>query len=94
MYRSCHPADQLLQAYLWRWDIETNFRDEKTILGTGQAQVRNPASTRIVPQMMVAAYSLLLLAGIKLRGVKGIPELQDIPKCRILLKNTVPLPVT
>lgn len=74
------PADQLLQAYLWRWDIETNFRDEKTILGTGQAQVRNPASTRTVPQMMVAAYSLLLLAGIKLHGVKGIPELQDIPK--------------
>jgi len=74
------PADQVLQAYLWRWDIETNFRDEKTLLGTGQAQVRNPASTRAVPQMMVASYSLLLLAGIKLWGLKGVPEPASIPK--------------
>ena len=74
------PADELLQAYLWRWDIETNFRDEKTLLGTGQAQVRNPASARAVPQMMVASYSLLLLAGIKLWGVKGIPQAANIPK--------------
>lgn len=31
----------LLQTYLWRWEIEVNFRDEKTLLGCGQAQVRN-----------------------------------------------------
>jgi hypothetical protein len=74
------PADKMLQAYLWRWDIETNFRDEKTLLGTGQAQVRNPASVKAVPQMMVAAYSLLLLAGIKLWGVKGMPQPGNIPK--------------
>ena len=74
------PADKMLQAYLWRWDIETNFRDEKTLLGTGQAQVRNPASVKAVPQMMVASYSLLLLAGIKLWGVKGMPEPLSIPK--------------
>jgi hypothetical protein len=74
------PADTLLQAYLWRWGIETNFRDEKSLLGTGQAQVRNPASVKAVPQMMVAAYSLLLLAGIKQLGVKGLPPLDNIPK--------------
>jgi hypothetical protein len=74
------PAEELLQTYLWRWGIETNFRDEKTLLGTGQAQVRNPASVKAVPQMMVASYSLLLLAGIKLWGVKGMPQLGDIPK--------------
>lgn len=74
------PADKLLQAYLWRWGIETNFRDEKTILGTGQAQVRNPASVKAIPQMMVASYSLLLLAGIKLWGVKGMPQPDNIPK--------------
>ena len=73
-------ADKMLQAYLWRWDIETNFRDEKTILGTGEAQVRNPASTRAVPQMTVASYALLLLAGIKLWGIKGIPQSANIPK--------------
>jgi len=71
---------ELLQAYLWRWGIETNFRDEKSILGTGQAQVRNPASVKAVPQMMVAAYSLLLLAGIKQLGLKGQPPLENIPK--------------
>lgn len=74
------PVDRLLQAYIWRWDIETNFRDEKTLLGTGQAQVRNPASVNSVPQMMVASYSLLLLAGIKLWGIKGIPQTGDLPK--------------
>lgn len=74
------PADKLLQAYLWRWGIETNFRDEKSLLGTGQTQVRNPASVKAVPQMMVAAYSLLLLAGTKQFGVKGLPPLENIPK--------------
>jgi hypothetical protein len=73
-------AGQFLQAYLRRWDIETNFRDEKTLLGTGQAQVRNPASVKAVPQMMVAAYSLLLLSGIKHWGIKGLPQACNIPK--------------
>lgn len=74
------PANELLQAYLWRWGIETNFRDEKTLLGTGQAQVRNPVSVKAVPQMKVASYALLLLAGIKLWGVKGMPQPVSIPK--------------
>ena len=73
-------ASEVLQAYLWRWGIETNFRDEKTILGTGQAQVRNPVSVKSVPEMMVASYALLLLAGIKLYGVKGIPQRGNAPK--------------
>jgi hypothetical protein len=81
------PADKLLQAYLWRWGIETNFRDEKTILGTGQAQVRNPASVKAVPQMMVASYALLLLAGIKLWGVKGMPQPGNTPKWQTSIKK-------
>jgi hypothetical protein len=74
------PLSQILQSYLWRWGIETNFRDEKTLLGTGQAQVRNPSSVKSIPQMMVAAYSLLLIAGLKLWGVKGLPPLMTLPK--------------
>ena len=73
-------AGEVLQAYLWRWGIETNFRDEKTLLGTGQAQVRNPISVKAIPEMMVASYALLLLAGIKIWGVKGIPQCGNIPK--------------
>jgi DDE superfamily endonuclease len=53
---------KVLQYYLWRWDIEVNFRDEKTLLGVGQAQVRRPESCQRVPAVAVAAYALLLLA--------------------------------
>ena len=52
----------LLQSYLWRWDIEVNFRDQKTLLGIGEAQVRNPHSVQAQPAVAVAAYGLLLLA--------------------------------
>jgi hypothetical protein len=82
------PLDQILQAYLWRWGIETNFRDEKTLLGTGEAQVRNPSSVKAIPQMMVASYSLLLLAGLKLWGVKGLPPFYKLPKWRNLSQKS------
>lgn len=65
---------ELLQIYLWRWDIEVNFRDEKTILGVGQAQVRSEASNQNAPALAVAAYSLLLLAGVQVYGAEGRPE--------------------
>ena len=57
------PLEQLLQAYLWRWEIEVNFKDEKTVLGVGEAQVRKPAAVESVPSLIVAAYAFLLLAG-------------------------------
>lgn len=56
------PLQQIIQAYIWRWDIEVNFRDEKTILGVGQAQVRKQSSVQNVPQLIVAAYAIMLLA--------------------------------
>jgi len=64
---------ELLQIYLWRWDIEVNFRDEKTILGVGQAQVRSEASNQNAPALAVAAYALLLLAGVQVYGAEGKP---------------------
>ena len=57
------PLERFLQAYLWRWEIELNFRDEKTVLGVGQAQVRKAPSTETVPALLVASYAFLLLAG-------------------------------
>lgn len=57
------PLSRLLQAYLWRWEIELNFRDEKTLLGVGEAQVRTPSAVESVPSLIVAAYAFLLLAG-------------------------------
>jgi len=56
--------EDLVQAYLWRWEIELNFRDEKTVFGVGEAQVRTPASVESVPALIVASYAFLLLAGI------------------------------
>lgn len=52
----------VLQGYVRRWDIEVNFREEKTLLGVGQAQVRNPHSVEDVPALQVASYSMLLLS--------------------------------
>lgn len=57
--------EKLLQAYLWRWEIEVNFRDEKTLMGCGEAQVRAPKSAEGVPAFIAALYSLLHLAAHK-----------------------------
>jgi len=54
---------QIIEAYFQRWDIEVNFRDEKTLLGVGQAEVRNIASVESAPAFAVAAYSMLLVSG-------------------------------
>jgi hypothetical protein len=53
---------QIIETYFQRWDIEVNFRDEKTLLGVGQAQVRAPASVESAPALTVASYALMLLA--------------------------------
>jgi hypothetical protein len=55
-------AEQILQAYLWRWEIEVNFRDEKTLLGFGEPQVRTEAAVRTTADFFVFVYALLLLA--------------------------------
>lgn len=55
--------ERLLQSYVWRWEVEVNFRDEKTVLGVGQAQVRTRTAVETVPAFVVAAYAFLLLAG-------------------------------
>jgi hypothetical protein len=53
---------QIVEAYFQRWDIEVNFRDEKTLLGVGQAQVRSKTSVESAPALTVAAYGLLLVS--------------------------------
>ena len=83
-YLVCTDPDmdlaKLVQEYLWRWDIEVNFRDEKTLLGVGQAQVRTPESVQRVPALAVAAYAILLLAGHKAYGDKELPSSVPQPK--------------
>jgi hypothetical protein len=72
----------LLQAYFDRWGIEVNHRDEKNILGVGQAQVWNEHSVSKVPALLVAMYSGLLLAGLKCYGTKRAEVYEPLPKWR------------
>lgn len=74
--------EKILQYYLWRWDIEVNFRDEKTVLGVGQAQVHHPCSVENVPALSVAAYALLLTAATQLYGLQEGHDLLPPPKWR------------
>lgn len=59
------PLEQVLQSYVWRSDIEVNFRDEKSLLGIAEAKVRDPDSVQRVPAIGVGAYGLLVLAGLR-----------------------------
>lgn len=76
------PAEVLLQAYFDRWGIEVNHRDEKEILGVGEAQVWNEKSVRKVPALLVAMYSWLLLAGLDCYGPKRTKHYEKLPKWR------------
>ena len=74
--------EQILQEYLWRWDIEVNLRDEKCLLGVSEAQVRHPIAVQRQPASAVAAYALLLLAGLDAYGHAGRPPSVPLPKWR------------
>ena len=69
-------AEEYLQNYLWRWGIEVNFRDEKSEIGVGEAQVRTAPSNRAVPACAVAAYSMLWLAALEgaAEGLEPLPK--------------------
>jgi hypothetical protein len=89
------PLEDIIQHYLWRWDIETNFRDEKTVLGVGQAQVHHPDSVESVPAMSVAAYAILLYSASSLYGLdnQGLrlppPKWQHPPPSRASTQNLI-----
>lgn len=72
----------ILQEYIWRWDIEVNHRDVKTLLGVGEAQVRNEASAKTVPAVAVAAYAMLNLAAIQAYGWSARANVLSMPKWR------------
>jgi hypothetical protein len=75
-------AVELMQAYFDRWGIEVNHRDEKEILGVGEAQVWNEQSVSKVPAILVAMYSWLLLAGLKCYGPTRTKAYEPLPKWR------------
>ena len=80
-------AAQLIQDYFDRWGIEVNHRDEKEILGVGQAQVWNEHSVAKVPALLVAMDSWLLLAGLECYGPKRTLDYEPLPKWRRAAKR-------
>ena len=76
------PVELLIQYYLLRWDIEVNHRDEKSLLGVGDAQVRSPLSVERNPQFAVATYSMLLLASLRAYGAERTEDYLPLPKWR------------
>jgi len=79
-------AAELIAAYLARWEVEVNFRDEKTLLGVGQAQVRHAQSVARAPTFLVAAYAMLLWSNIRLFGDRRTEDFERLPAWR----NTEP----
>ena len=75
-------VELLIQAYFDRWQIEYNHRDEKSILGVGEAQVRNEWSVDREPALHVAAYSALLLASIIAYDDMPHDDFGDTPRWR------------
>ncbi len=71
--------EQILQAYFWRWDIEVNHRDEKQLIGVGQAQVRSQKSAARVPAFAVACYSILLIAAANTFGLNASKPRSELP---------------
>lgn len=80
--------EEVLKAYVSRWDIEVNFRDEKQLFGLDEAQVRTEPSARLAPALAASAYAILLLGGVRAFGTNGLPQVLPAPKWR--QRNTPP----
>ncbi len=73
---------EALQAYFYRWEIEVDQKDEKDLLGVGQAQVWNDTSVERQPAFHVAAYAALLVAAIKAYGLNTTSAAGRLPLWR------------
>lgn len=86
----------LIQIYMDRLQIEYNFRDEKSVIGVGEAQVRNENSVTKEPAFTVAVYSALLMSSIRVYGDTYSMERGTMPlwrgspvrpSCKTLMKE-------
>ena len=58
------PAETLIQKYLDRWQIEVNFKEEKSQMSLGKQQVWSERSIPRAPAFIAVSYAALLLAGV------------------------------
>ena len=83
--------EKTVQAYFWRWGIEVNHRDEKQIIGVGEAQLTSEGGANHAPEFFVAVYSMFLLAGLRaFRDADSAPDLLPQPKWRRNDKKSTP----
>ena len=76
------PGAELIAAYLARWEVEVNFRDEKTLVGVGQAQVRSSQAVARAPAFLVACYALLLWSNLVVFGDHRTAAFEKLPRWR------------
>lgn len=77
------PVEMLIQKYLDRWQIEVNFKEEKSQMGLGQQQLWSEKSIPKAPAFIAAIYSALLLSSILLtRDRRDHKIYDDLPKWR------------
>jgi hypothetical protein len=72
-------VDVILQKYFDRWQIEYNHRDEKDILGVGQAQVWAELSTPRVPAFKVTLYSQMHVSALVHFGPQRTADYLPLP---------------
>lgn len=76
------PIEPLIQAYLDRWQIEVLHREQKTMLGLGQAQTFSEAANEKVHTALAAAFAVLMLASHKAFHGKFTPRFPKLAKWR------------
>lgn len=76
------PIVEALQAYMYRWEIEVDQKDEKDLLGVGQAQVWSDTSVERQPAFHVATFAALMLAAIRAYGLNTISAAGRLPLWR------------
>lgn len=75
-------AQELIQAYLDRWEIEVLHRELKTHVGVGEAQVWSGKSVPRLHPALVAAYAMLKLASLKAFGPTRTADYHELPPWR------------
>jgi hypothetical protein len=78
---------QALQAYFYRWEIEADQKEEKDLLGVGQAQVWSEKAVPRQPAFHVASYAALLVSAVKAYGMNNTDAVGPLPHWR---KNEPP----
>lgn len=73
------PAEELIQAYLARWQIEVEHRDLKTGIGVGQAQVFSDKSVERLHSAYVALWSMTKLAALDTFGLLRTSDYPERP---------------